>query len=178
MGSAGPAGGPGGGGTITRISGSSLTLRTMNGTQIVDTSSSTKFRKELRTITFSDLRVGEVVRAMAVPASSGSGTTGKPASTSTRPPLPGTGTVDASRVTVIEPSFAGRVISVGSASITLVGPEGQLLGVSTTASTRYYKGTTKTSAAAVSDGEHVWASGPQDSLTHLNADVVVLAPVP
>ncbi|MGH9065795.1 MAG: hypothetical protein ACRDZQ_08885 [Acidimicrobiales bacterium] len=146
----------------------------MNGTEAVDTSSSTTYTKELQTISFSSLRVGEVVHVAGSPASTSSSST----STSSTRPEPGTGTVDAARVTVVEPSFAGRVASASDGTYTLVGRDGQLLTVTTTGSTRYYDGTTRTSSSAISTGSHVMAMGPQDSLTHLSADVVVLAPAP
>jgi hypothetical protein len=162
-------GGPGGGGTITAISGSRLTLRTMNGTETVQVSSSTTYRREMQTIGFSDLAVGDVVHVAGAPVSSGS---------SSSPPEPGTGTVDATSVTVIEPHFVGRVISDAGGTLTLVGPDGQLLTVTTSGSTRYYRGASSTSSSIVSDGAHVVAEGSQTSLTHLDADVVALVPTP
>lgn len=164
-----------GGGTITRIEGSTLVLRTMNGTETVDTSSSTVFDKELQTITLSRLQVGDVVRVATTPPSTGSPA---PSPSPSSPPPPGTGTVDATRVTVVEPSFTGRVTAVGDGSYTLVGPDGQLLTVSTTGSTRYYKGRSPTTSSAVSDGTRVIAVGPQTSLTHLDADLITVAPAP
>lgn len=172
----GPKGGHRGrGGTITAINGSTLTLRTMNGTEVVDTSSSTTYTKELQTISFSDLKVGEVVHVRRTPVA---GTPTSSSSSSSTPPQPGTGTVNASRVEVIEPSLAGRVTSASNGTYDLVGMDGQLLTVSTTGSTRYYSGTSQTSSSALSDGAHIRAEGAQDSLTHLTADVIMLARTP
>ncbi|GEM_PF-4518510 len=143
----------------------------MNGTETVDTSSSTAYTKEMQTIKRSDLVVGDVVQVVGTPASSGS-------SSASTPPPPGTGTVKATQVSVIEPTFMGRVTADSNGTLTLVGPNGQLLTVSTGASTRYYKGRTRTSSSAISIGSHVTAEGAQTGLTHLNADVVAVAPPP
>lgn len=141
----------------------------MNGTETVVLSSSTAYRKERQAISRSDLAVGDVVQVAGSPASSGS---------SSSPQPPGTGTVDAKTVTVVEPTFSGRVLADRNGTMTLVGPEGQLLTVSTSGSTRYYEGTSTTSASAVSDGSHVMAEGTRTSITHLNADLVALMPAP
>ncbi len=170
----GPRGGPGGrggGGTITAINDTTLTLRTINGTETVDTSSATTYTREHQTISFSDLSVGEIVHVRSAPAPSSS-------SSSSTPPQPGTGMVDASQVTVVEPSLDGRVTSSSNGTYSLVGRDGQLLTVSTTSSTRYYNGTSQASSSAISDGTHIRAQGTQDSLTHLTADVISVAPNP
>jgi len=173
----GPMGGRGGrgrGGTITAINGTTLTLRTMNGTETVDTSSSTTYTKERRTIGLSDLSVGDVVHVRKAPRSSGTSAS----SSSSAPTRPGTGTLDASRIAVVEPSLVGRVTSASNGTYTLVGKDGQLLTVSTTSSTRYYSGPSQTTSSAIPDGAHIRAEGLQDSLTHLTADVVTVAPDP
>lgn len=169
-------GGPGAGGTITAIDGSTVTLRTMNGTETVDTSSSTKFRKERETITFADLRLGEIVRVQGKTASTGTSTSGSPGSGPRTPP--GTGTVDATRVTVVEPTFVGRVLSDSAGVVTLAGPDGQLLTVHTTSATRYYRGRTRAGSSVVSDGTHIVAEGDRTSLTTLDAAVIIVAPSP
>ncbi|MHB1534931.1 MAG: DUF5666 domain-containing protein [Acidimicrobiales bacterium] len=165
-------GGPGGGGTITAINGSTLTLRTENGTETVDTSSSTTYSKEMQSIAFSDLHVNDVVHVASTPPST------PPTASKTTPTEPGTGTVKATAVTVVEPSFTGRVQSVSNGTYTLVGRDGQLLTVGTTGSTRYYKGTSKASSSAISVGAHVMAEGTQNDLTHLSADVIAVMPTP
>ncbi len=149
-----------------------MTLRTENGTETVETSSATTYSQELRTVGLSDLHVGDVVHVVATPVS----TTGS-ASAST-PPQPGTGTVRATEVTVVEPSFAGRVASSGNGRYTLVGRDGQLLTVTTTGSTRYYDGTSQAASSVVSVGSHVMAEGTQSSLTDLTAKVIAVGPAP
>ncbi len=169
----GPNGGPGGhkgkGGTITAINGSTLSLRTENGTERVDTSSSTTYSKEMQTISFSGLHVNDIVHVAGTPTTSTSTAT---------PPQPGTGTVNATAVTVVLPSFAGRVTSSSNGTYSLVGHDGQLLTVKTTGSTRYYNGTSRASASAISAGTHVMAEGAQNGLTDLTADVIAVMPTP
>ena len=158
----------GGGGTITAINGSTLTLRTENGTETVDTSTATTYHNEMQSVSFTTLKVGDVVHvASARPRST--------SSASTRPE-PGTGTVAATRVTVVEPSFAGRVTAIGNGTYTLVGRDGQLSTVTTTGSTRYDKGTAQAPASAVAVGDRVRAVGPKNSLTHLTADLITVGP--
>lgn len=168
----GPGRGPGGGGTITALNGSTLTLRTENGTETVDTSASTTYTNEMRTISFSALKINDVVHVrVSAPSSSSSG------SATTRP-QPGTGTVHATSVTVVQPSFEGRVTSVKNGTYDLVGRDGELLTVKTTSSTRYESGGSTASASAIAVGTHVMAQGTRDSLTALTADVISVAPAP
>jgi hypothetical protein len=166
-------GGPGAPGTITAIQGSTLTLRTMNGTETVDTSSATTFTKELQTISLSDLHIGDVVQVVGTPASNSSSDS---SSSSRARSEPGTGILAATRVAVIEPTFMGRVISRSGATYTLAGPEGQLLSVTTSGSTRYYRGTSEVSSLAISSGSRIMVEGTQQTLTSLRADLITLAP--
>lgn len=190
MGFRGPGGpgGPGGGntGTITAISGSTLTLRTENGTETVDTTSSTTYRKELQTISFSDLQSGDMVAVDPVPPSSASSTSSSSGTTSSSssssastPSQPGTGTVTAGRVTVVEPSLSGRVTSISNGTFSLVGPGGQELTIATTGSTHYYSSSmSETTASGIAVGDHVTAEGTQSDLTHLTADLIAVMPTP
>lgn len=171
QGPGGPGAGPGSG-TITAINGTTLTLRTENGTETVHTSSSTSYTREQRTIGFSDLRSGEIVSV--VPVAPGRG---RASSSGSTPPQPGTGSVTASAVTVLAPTFTGRVISVRNGTYRLVGPGGQLLTVTTTGATRYEGSSmSKISASGISSGVHVMAEGTQSGLTHLSAAVIALMP--
>lgn len=165
----GPGGHKGNGGTITAINGSKLSLRTENGTETVDTSSSTTYSKEMQTIGFSNLRVNDIVHVAGGPRTTTSVGT---------PPEPGTGTVDAAAVIVVEPSFAGRVTSISNGTYHLVGHDGQLLTVKTSGSTRSYSGTSRVPASAISAGTHVMAEGSQNGLTELSADVIAVMPTP
>lgn len=163
----GRRGGPraGGGGTITAIDGGTLTLRTLEGTQTVTTSASTQYRKERQTIQLSDLHVGDVVRV-------------RPAPGSAPPAQPGTGTVAAAVIDVVEPRLGGRVTGIDGNTVNLVGPLGRELTVTLTDATRYYRGRDAADRGAVTANSYIVATGPRDSLTHLTADVVTVLPAP
>lgn len=153
----------GGGGTITQISGSTLTLRTQQGTETVNTSGSTQYMKDRQSMAFSDLKVGDVVRVI-------------PDAASAKPATPGMGTVTASRIVVVEPMLAGRVAAVDGDTVSLVGRDGRELTVTLTDATRYFNGTQGADRAAVSVGSRIVAAGSQDSLTHLTASTVTVLP--
>ncbi len=155
--------GGGGQGTVTAISGSTLTLRTENGTETVKTMSTTKYAKERQSITFAQIKVGDVVRIAA------------PRPT-TATAVPGTGTVTATNVDVVLPTLGGRVTAVAAGKYTVVGRSGELLTISVSSSTTYYNGTTKATAATVKVGSRIVAEGARDTLTHLNADTVTVLP--
>ncbi len=160
-------GGPGDVGTVTAMSGSRLTLRTIDGTQTVVEGSSTTYYELLEKVSSSDVSVGDVVAV-----------TGSPVSSSSKPASPGTGALDAKTVTVVEPRFTGRVLSHSDGTLTLVGPDGQLLSVSVTSSTRYVAKGEKASSSAVSDGSQVTAEGTRTGITRLRAALVVVGPAP
>lgn len=157
------------GGTVTAINGTTLTLRTEEGTETVKTTAATTFTKERETLKLSQLHVGDVVRA-GVPRPAGTANPGTV--------TPGTGTVTAERIEVVLPVLTGRVTAVNSGGYTMTGPDGQYLTVTTTSATRYYSGSSTTTAATVKVGTHIVAEGAQDSLTKLTADVVTVAPAP
>jgi hypothetical protein len=153
----------GGGGTITQISGSALTVRTQEGTETVTTSGSTQYMKDRQSIAFSDLKVGDVVRVI-------------PDATSAKPATPGTGTITATRIVVVEPMLAGRVAAIDGSTVSLVGRDGRELTVTLTDATRYFNGTQGADRAAVTVGSHIAATGSQDSVTHLTASTVTVLP--
>jgi hypothetical protein len=165
MGHRGPgfAGRFGGGGTITQISGSTLTLRTEEGTQTVNTSGSTQYSRLRQTIAFGDLKVGDVVRVI-------------PDASSAKPATPGTGTISASRIVVVEPMLGGRVVSIDGDTVNIVGRGGRELTVTLTDSTKYYTGQASADRSAITVGSHIVAAGSLDSVTHLTADMVTVLP--
>lgn len=156
-------GGFGNTGTITAINGSTLTLRTMEGTETVNTSGSTQYTRERQTIALGDLKVGDMVAVV-------------PDASSAKSATPGTGTVTASRIVVIEPMLAGRVVSIDGDTVNLVGRGGRELTVTLGDSTKYFNGQATADRSAVTVGSHIVAAGSQDSLTHLTADVVTVLP--
>ncbi|MGA7989082.1 MAG: DUF5666 domain-containing protein [Candidatus Dormiibacterota bacterium] len=143
-------------GTVTQISGSTLTIRTLAGTVTVTTNSSTKFSREGKQLSFSAIKVGEVVAVRG----SRSGTT----KTASSP-------IAATAITIEVPTIMGRVQSVSGATITLVTSDGQLEYVTTSGATVYqgFRGATATSAS-VKAGVFVVAQGAETDLTHMTAD--------
>ncbi len=150
-------------GTITAVNGTTLTLRTEQGTETIKTTASTTYTKERLTISFAQLRLGDVIRVEAP----------RPVR---KTATPGTGTVTATQLDVVLPELSGRVSQINGGTYTVVGPGGQLRSVSSASGTRYYNGPTKTTAASVKVGTYIVAEGYQDSLTHLSADVITVAP--
>ena len=125
------------------------------------TSNATQYVKERRSIPFADLKVGDVVRVVAAPGTA-------------RPATPGTGTVAAQRIVVMEPVLAGRVQSIDGDTVSLVGRDGELLPVTLTGATAYFTGMQPATRSALAVGDRVVAAGTQDSLTHLTADTVTV----
>jgi hypothetical protein len=144
-------------GTITKISGSTLTLRTLSGTVTVTTSASTTYSRENTSVKFSALAVGDVV---AVRSSHGS---------SSSPTTP----VVATAITIEVPSITGRVEAVSGDTVTLVTSNGQLEYVTLSSATVYHGfGSAKVTSASVKAGVYIVAQGSQASLTTFNADDV------
>jgi hypothetical protein len=145
-------------GTITKISGGTLTLRTLAGSVTVTTSTATKYSREGRQVKFSAVKVGEVVAVRG----SRTGTT----KTASSP-------IAATAVTIEVPSISGRVQSVSGNTITLVTGNGQLEYVTTSGSTAYQgvRGATA-SSSSIKAGVYLIAEGTQTDLTHLSADQV------
>jgi hypothetical protein len=145
-------------GTITKISGSTLTLRTLAGTVTVTTSSSTTYSREAQQVHFSAVKVGEVVAVRG----SRSGTS----PTATSP-------IAATAITIEVPSISGRVQSVSGDTVTLVTGDGQLAYVTISSSTAYHgvRGASATSSS-LKAGVYIVAQGTQVNLTTLSADDV------
>jgi hypothetical protein len=145
-------------GTVTKISGSTLTLRTLAGSVTVTTSSSTTYSREEQQVHFSAVKVGDVV------AVRGSRTGASPTATSP---------IAAKAITIEVPSISGRVQSVSGNTVTLVTGDGQLEYVTLSGSTAYHgvRGASATSSS-VKAGVFIVAQGTQVDLTTLNADDV------
>jgi hypothetical protein len=145
-------------GTVTKISGSTLTLRTLAGTVTVTTSSSTTYSREELQVHFNAVKVGDVV------AVRGTRTGASPTATSP---------IAAKAITIEVPSVSGRVQSVSGNTVTLVTGDGQLEYVTLSGSTVYHgvRGASATSSS-VKTGVFIVAQGTQVDLTTLNADDV------
>lgn len=143
-------------GTVTGISGSTLTLRTLTGTVTVTTSSSTKYSREGKQLSFGAITVGEVVQVR--------GSRGDTAKTTSSP-------IAATAITIEVPTIMGRVQSVSGSTITLVTSNGQLEYVTTSGATVYQglRGAAATSTS-VKAGVFVVAQGTETDLSHMTAD--------
>jgi hypothetical protein len=145
-------------GTVTKISGSTLTLRTLAGTVTVTTTSSTTYTREQAKVKLSAVKVGDVVAVR-----------GKRSGTSPTASSP----IAATAITIEVPSISGRVQSVSGDTVTLVTGNGQLEYVTVSSSTAYHgvRGASA-SLSSIKAGIYIVAQGTQVSLTALNADDV------
>ncbi len=145
-------------GTVTKISGSTLTLRTLAGTLTVTTSSTTKYSREEQQVGFGAIKVGDVVAVRG----SRTGTS----KTATSP-------IAAAAITIEVPSVSGRVQSVSGGTITVVTGNGQLEYVTISGATAYHgvRGASA-SSTSVKAGIFIVAQGTQTDLTHLSADTI------
>jgi hypothetical protein len=110
--------------------------------------------------------------------SSPSATSTAPASTGQRPgPAGGAGGGNGSnaRSAAAEGGAAGTVDSVTSSGLTLTTSAGQKVTVTTTSSTAYLNGTSKTSASTVTNGTTVLALGTANGTTIAATQIVVQA---
>jgi hypothetical protein len=146
-------------GTVTKISGTTLTLRTLTGTLTVTTSSSTKYSRENAQVNFSAIEIGEVVAVRSAPSTSKTA----PATAPTK--------IAATAITIQVPSVSGRVQSVSLSTITLVTSDGQLEYVTVSTSTAYHGVRGATAAlSSIKAGVYVVAQGAQIALNQISAD--------
>ncbi len=145
-------------GTVTKISGSTLTLRTLAGTVTITTTSSTTYSREEQQVKLSAVKVGDVVAVR--------GTRTGTSPTATSP-------IAATEITIEVPSVSGRVQSVSGTTVTLVTADGQLETVSLSSSTAYHgiRGASAT-LSSIKTGVYIVAQGTKVDLTTLNADNV------
>jgi hypothetical protein len=144
-------------GTVTKISGPTLTLRTISGAVTVTTTSTTTYSLENKTVKFSALSVGEVVAVRGTRGTSPTATT----------------PIAATAITIQVPSVSGRVQAVSGDTVTLVTSDGQLEYVTLSGATAYHSiGSATATIASVKAGVYIVAQGTQVSLTTFNADNV------
>jgi Domain of unknown function (DUF5666) len=145
-------------GTVTKISASTLTLRTLAGTVTVTTTASTTYSREERQVHFSAVTVGDVVAVR--------GNRNGTSPTATSP-------IAATDITIEVPSVGGRVQSVSGGTVTLVTGDGQLEYLIISSSTVYHgAGGASATGSSVKAGVFIVAQGTQVNLTTLNADNV------
>lgn len=137
-----------GGGTVTAINGSSVTISTPAGTKrTVTTTSSTIYREGGKTVSASALAVGEHVLVRPVKATSGSS-----AGTSSTP-------VTAKTIDIVLPQIRGTVVSVSHTTITVADGQGFWRTVDVSSSTTVTRGGQSSTTSAIATGERVVATG-------------------
>ncbi|MBV8527623.1 MAG: hypothetical protein JOZ75_04865 [Candidatus Dormibacteraeota bacterium] len=159
-----PAFGGKGTGTVTGISGGTLMLRTLTGTLTVNTTSSTTYTKEGKSIALGDIKVNDVLNVRPV----------RPSGTQTPSATPPT-TITAQSIAVVLPTFFGRVDSVSGPTIFIVTGDGEMAYVVTNSSTTYTMNGSSASFSDVKAGDYVSASGTQTDIKHLTAGQVVIS---
>lgn len=159
-----PAFGGRGTGTVTGISGGTITLRTLTGTLTVNTTSSTTYSKQGKTISLGDIKVSDVLNVRPV----------RPPDTQTPPAAPPT-TITAQSIAVVLPTFFGRVDSVSGPTIFIVTGDGEMAYVVTNSSTTYTMDGSSASFSDVKAGDFISASGTQTDIRHLTAGQVVIS---
>ena len=160
-------GGRGGAGTIKSVSGTTtgtVTLTTSNGTETVVVSATTKiYGTQYQSMTLGSL-AGDVGSAIQVRGSA-------PSSSGTAEQAPGTGTVDATAIRLVEPTVVGKLLSVNGSVYELIAPDGQRITVTVNGGTKYLSGVTNgvptvsSSAPKLAAGAIVFASGPSETVT-------------
>jgi hypothetical protein len=150
----GRGGGPGGGITITAISGSSISLKTVDGwTRTITVDSGTTYSKGGQTISLSDLAVGDEIRF--------------------RETLESSGAYSIDAIEVIPPHLAGVVTAVSGSTISLRLPDGSSGTVKVTGSTTYQVGSN--SSASLGDvevGMVLFAEGTRNTDGSLTATAI------
>jgi hypothetical protein len=151
----------GGTGTVTGISGGTITLRTLTGTLTVNTTSSTTYTREGKSISLSDIKANDVLHVRPV----------RPSGSSTPPPSPPT-TITAQSIAVVLPTFFGRVDSISGPTIFIVTHDGQMAYVVTNSTTTYTSNGSPATFSDVKAGDYITASGTQTDIKHLTSDQV------
>lgn len=159
-----PAFGARGTGTVTGISGGTITLRTLTGTLTVNTTSSTTYTKEGKAISLGDIKVNDVLNVRPVRPS------GTPAPSATPPT-----TITAQSIAVVLPAFFGRVDSVSGPTIFIVTGDGEMAYVVTNSGTSYTMNGSSASFSDVKAGDYITARGTQTDIKHLSAGQVVIS---
>jgi hypothetical protein len=142
-----------GGITITGISGSNLTLKTVDGwTRTIAVTSATTITKGGQTINAGQLSVGDSIRFRQTRGTDGSFTI--------------------TAIEVIQPSVAGTVTGVTADTITLTARDGTTQAVTTTGSTTYHLGGAAASRSDVVVGSKILATGSKGAGTSFTATSV------
>jgi hypothetical protein len=156
------------GGTVTAISGSTITIQDRQGAmQAIHTSASTTTQRAGQTASLSDITVGAHIGAEGTKNSDGS--------------------LNAEVIQIVLPRAGGQIKSVSGSTITVTDPHStRATTIHVTASTRYVTVTmgsngptqTASSLSALKAGLYIGAEGTKNSDGSLTAEVVTLMPTP
>jgi hypothetical protein len=149
---AGPHGHGPGALTVTQVSGNTITVKRPDGsTETITTTSSTVYTQAGEPASLSDITAGDTIR--------GQGT------------LNSNGTITATRIDIVLPSYHGLVVSVNGESIQIQDPTGTHT-IDVNSSTSYIRADQSVSRSAVTTGERIGAAGPLASNGVLDAEVI------
>lgn len=142
--------------TVQKVSGGTITATRPDGkTVTIHTSSSTTY-----------WRGGSQVNAGAVTAGTHIAVRGQRASD---------GSVTATRVEIVLPSYAGKVTAINGADLTVQGRDGQSHTIHTTTTTKVNRAGETASVGDIKVGESISVSGTLNSDQTLTADVIRIA---
>lgn len=154
------------GGTVTKITGNSITVQTRrdNATQVITVSSATTYTRAGSTASLADVQVGGSIEAEGVVNSDKS--------------------LSAERVEIEVPHVSGQIVSISGSDITVRDPSGGTLTIHTTSNTKVssvsfgLNGPTQTSIAlsSLKAGDWIEAAGTRNSDGSLAALSITLAP--
>lgn len=137
----------GGGGTVTALGASTITVSSqLGGSLTVTTSDSTSYSEGGKTVARSALAVGERVRFIAEAAPKPAG-----ASTSTAEVV--------SAVTIVLPEASGKVVSVSGSKVVVSTQDGLNVTVDTSPATTYQESGQTVPASDLQPGSYVFATG-------------------
>ena len=146
-----------GGVTITKIDGSSISLKTDDGwTRTITVGSDTKITKGTETASLSDLKVGDTIRFSQQKQSDGSYTI--------------------TRIAIVVPRLDGTVSATDANGFTVKKSDGSTTTVTVTGSTKYMLGGSSGAKSDVTVGSRVDVQGTPGSGDTFAADVVTVQP--
>lgn len=145
--------GPGAALTVTGVSGQTITAKRPDGSSVtVTVSSNTTYIRAGKTVSLSAITSGETIRVMGKRNSDGS--------------------VSATRVDIVLPSYGGAVTSVSGSTITVRDAKGTTHTIHTSAATTVERAGQASSLSAITTGAQIRAEGGKNSDGSLNAEAI------
>ncbi len=153
-----PGGRPGVGGTITAISGDSLTLKTMDGRIVtVKLNDKTRFRKDRQDAKLSDFKVGDTVMVRGEQASDGTILAAGVMARSGAGAF--TGTPQQFREGLGKQFIAGEIKSIDGLKLTIARVDGETQTIAVDENTSFRKQGESVTLADLKPGDHVFGRG-------------------